>query len=130
MAMVNPYLEYQKTQNQAVLTADQGKLALMLYDGATKFIRRAIFSIENKSIEDAHNYIVKAQDIIFYLANTLNTEYEIAKNLGRMYDYMGHRLLEANVKKDIDILQEVLKLISELKDTWEEAYRQTKKRLR
>ncbi|MFA7468539.1 MAG: flagellar export chaperone FliS [Desulfotomaculaceae bacterium] len=127
MAMLNPYLEYQKTQNHAVLSADQGKLALMLYDGATKFTRRAIFSIDNKRIEDAHNYILKTQDIVHYLAGTLNRDNEISENLASIYGYISRRLMDANIGKDKDILQEVLNLTTELKDTWAEAYRATKK---
>lgn len=114
----NPYAQYRQN---AVATAGPGELTLMLYNGAVKFIRQGMKFIEEKNIEGAHNTIVRAQDIILHLNETLNMEYEISKNLALLYDYIYRHLTEANVKKDRQILTEALGLVEELRDTWAQA---------
>jgi len=114
----NPYNKYRQN---AVLTANQPQLAEMLFGGAVKFIRQAITHVENKNIQEAHNAIVRAQDIFEYLAETLNEKVDISFNLAHLYDYAYRRLLDANVAKDAGILKEVLGLAENLRDTWHEA---------
>lgn len=128
MAVLNPYQQYQQTQAQKILNAEPAQLTLMLYDGAVKFIKKSILAIEKKRIEDAHNYIKRTQNIILYLYETLNDNYEISRNFRSIYDYLYRCLLKANTKKDPAIMQEVLELIVELRDAWEEAYRQNKEK--
>lgn len=121
MATVNPYQQYQQN---AVLTADPGRLTLLLFNGAAKFTRQAVESIKNKDIPGAHQAITRAQDIVFYLLSTVNTELDVGKNLSALYDYMHRRLVEANVKKDISILEEVGGMLEDLGASWQEAIKQ------
>ncbi len=119
MAISNPYQQYKKTQ---IDTANQGKLIVMLYDGAIKFVNIAIEAIPSKSIEKIHNNIIKAQDIINELITSLNMEVgEISEKLFSIYMYMKKRLIEANIKKDAEPLIEVRNYLIELRDAWEEA---------
>lgn len=117
---VNPYQTY---QNNAVNTASPGDLTLMLYNGCLKFIKQAKIAIENKDVETKHMNLVKAQNIITELMVTLNTDYEVGKNMMQMYDYMKRRLIEANTKSDIAILNEVEGYVVEFRDTWKEVIR-------
>ncbi|EKN67692.1 flagellar export chaperone FliS [Schinkia azotoformans] len=117
---VNPYQTY---QNNAVNTASPGDLTLMLYNGCLKFIKQAKIAIENKDVETKHMNLVKAQNIITELMVTLNTDYEVGKNMMQMYDYMKRRLIEANTKSDIAILNEVEGYVAEFRDTWKEVIR-------
>lgn len=113
--------EYKKTQ---VITASQGKLIVMLYDGAIRFINNAMDLIENpkRDIEKIHNNIVKAQDIITELISSLNMEAgDIAHRLFSIYIYLSQRLTEANIKKTKEPLLEVKKHLSELREAWAEA---------
>ncbi|MEW6273588.1 MAG: flagellar export chaperone FliS [Bacillota bacterium] len=121
MTTANPYQQYQQN---AVLTADPGRLTLLLFNGAAKFARQAVESIKNKDIPGAHQAITRAQDIVFYLLSTVNTESEVGKNLSALYDYMHRRLVEANVKKDISILEEVSGMLEDLGASWQEAIKQ------
>ncbi len=114
----NPYQQY--LQN-AVLTADPGRLTLMLYTGAVKFIRQASDCLAARDIPGAHRANLRAQDIIVYLLETVNREMEVGKNLSALYDYMYRRLVEANVKKDAAVLDEVAGLLEDLAGTWEQA---------
>lgn len=117
---VDPYQTY---QNNAVNTASPGDLTLMLYNGCLKFIKQAKIAIENKDVETKHINLVKAQNIITELMVTLNTDYEVGKNMMQMYDYMKRRLIEANTKSDIEILNEVEGYVVEFRDTWKEVIR-------
>ena len=110
----------QMYQKNAVQTASPAKLTLMLYDGAVKFTNIAIEAIEAGDIEKAHNNIVKAQNIIVEFRSTLDMKYQVAKDFDVVYDYIYRRLVEANMKKDKDILVEALKHIKTMRDTWRE----------
>lgn len=110
----------QMYQKNAVQTASPAKLTLMLYDGAVKFTNIAIEAIEAGDIEKAHNNIMKAQNIIVEFRSTLDMKYPVAKDFDVVYDYIYRRLVEANMKKDKDILVEALKHIKTMRDTWRE----------
>lgn len=110
----------QMYQKNTVQTASPAKLTLMLYDGAVKFTNIAIEAIEAGDIEKAHNNIVKAQNIIVEFRSTLDMKYPVAKDFDVVYDYIYRRLVEANMKKDKDILVEALKHIKTMRDTWRE----------
>ena len=116
--MIDPY---QKYKQQSILTSDGGKLIIMLFSGLIKFIKVAKISIEKKNIQDANSSIIKAQDILIELMTSLDDNYEISNNLIKIYDYMYNRLVEANIKKSTDILQEVLGMSCDLRDTWNQA---------
>jgi flagellar protein FliS len=119
--LMNNFNPYQQYQQNFVNSAGKGQLTLMLYDGAVKFIKHGIKCIEEKNIQSAHHSIVKAENIIAHLNETLDKKYELSGGLASIYDYISRRLIEANVKKDRDILDEVLDLTSQLRDTWQEA---------
>lgn len=101
-------------------------LVMMLYTGLVRFIMQAQKAIENNEIEKAHESIVRAQDIIAELEASLNMDYEISHKMLLLYDYMYRRLVEANVKKDRAILDEVLKFAVEFRDTWSQAMKNVK----
>ena len=117
MAVKNPYAAY---ANSKIMTASPAELTLMLYDGAIKFCNIAIRGIEEKDIEKAHNNIIKVQRIINEFRDTLDHKYPVAKDFDRVYEYLLRRLREANVKKDVEILEEVLKHLRTMRDTWKQ----------
>ena len=113
----NPYAAY---QNSKIMTASPAELTLMLYDGAIKFCNIAIVGIEKNDIEKAHNNIIKVERIINEFQATLDHKYPVAKDFDNVYNYLKRRLFEANVKKDAEILEEVLKHLRTMRDTWKE----------
>lgn len=123
MAFPNAYAQY---NNSKVLTASPAELTLMLYDGAIKFCNIAIVGVEQKDIEKASNHIIKTERIIDYLRQTLDMKYPVAEDFDRMYDYLGKRLIEANLKKDKEILEEVNLHLHAIRDTWKEVMKQNK----
>lgn len=111
---------YQKYERNKILTASPAELTLMLYEGAIKFSNIAIMAIEKGEVEKAHNSIMKVQRIITEFQATLNHKYETAKDFEEIYQYLQQRLIEANIKKDKDIMEEVLKHLRVMRDTWKE----------
>lgn len=101
-------------------TASPGELTLMLYNGCLKFIKLARKAIEEKNMEEKNTNLLKAQKIIRELMVTLNMDYEVAKNMMVMYDYIYRRLVEANIKNDVAILEEVESYVTEFRDTWKQ----------
>lgn len=114
----NPYA---KVKENAINTATPEELTLMLYDGALKFANRAAMAIEKKNYTDANTFIQKTKDIIRELQVTLNMKYDISKQLYDAYEYIHYRLTQANIKKDLDILNECIENIRLFRDTWKEA---------
>lgn len=109
----------------AVLTASPGQLVLMLYDGALKAIglAREAFATANEDprrIEVINQQLLKAQAILAELQNGLNLETggEFARTMHRLYDYHNHRLLEANMRKHVEPVIEVERLVRELREAW------------
>ena len=108
-------------QQNSIMTATPEELTLMLYNGCVKGIRLAKIGLEDKDYEKANLYLCKAQAIIRELRATLDMKYDISKNLYDLYTYFLDRLIEANVKKESSILDEVEQFVSDLRDTWAEA---------
>ncbi|MCR4673960.1 MAG: flagellar export chaperone FliS [Lachnospiraceae bacterium] len=117
MAPQNGYAAY---ANNKIMTASPAELTLMLYEGAIKFCNIAIVACEKKDIEKAHNNIRKTDRIIEEFQITLNRKYAIAEDFDNVYKYIRQRLLEANVTKDPEILEEVLGHLRTMRDTWKE----------
>lgn len=108
---------YQKT---AVITSDQGKLIVMLYDGAVKFLSIAADRIDAGDFYGSHTNLVKGKSIIAELLASLNLDKggDIALNLQRLYGYMFNELIEANVEKDSARVMQVIKLLKQLRSGW------------
>ena len=109
-------------KNNQVMGAPQKKLIIMLYDGAIRNLKLAKIAMNDKNIEKANNTIIKAQNIIVELMSTLNFEAggDIAKNLHALYQYMYEKTIAANVEKNPDHADEVIKFLEELKEVWEQ----------
>lgn len=123
MALNNAYQAY---NNSKILTASPAELTLMLYEGAIKFCNIAIMGVEEEDIEKAHTNIMKVERIITEFQATLDEKYEISKDFNNVYNYLQERLKEANLKKDKEILEEVLTHLRTMRDTWKEVMRLNK----
>ena len=107
-------------QETAVTTQNKGKLIVMLYDSAIKFLKMAIKEIEANNPKEKGKYISKALDILFELNSVLDMEAggEVATNLRKLYLFMGRHLTEANTEQDAGKIEEVIKLLEELNQSW------------
>jgi len=114
---------YNAYKQNSVTTASPGELTLMLYNGCLKFLHKAKLAIQDKKIQEKNTNLQKAQAIISELMSTLNMNIEISKNMMALYEYMNTRLVEANIRNDISIIEEVEGLVTEFRDTWKEVIR-------
>lgn len=116
-------------KNNSVTHASKEQLLLMLLDGAVKFSKRARLYMEEKNIQETHNNIVKTQNIFYELMGTLDVDAagQWGQALFDIYNFIVGRLGEANIKKDTKIMDEVIPLIEDVKNTWDEAYKLSKR---
>ena len=107
-------------QDSAISTQSKGRLIVILYDGAIRFMKLAIIEMEKKNYEAKGRYINKALDIINELNVVLDmdTGGEIAGNLRQLYNFMSNRLTQANIKSDPELVRDVIKLMEELNSGW------------
>ena len=113
-------------QKNAIMTASKAELTLMLYDGAIKFCNIALSGFEKKEYEKINTNLKKAQAIITEFRATLDCKYPVWEDFERVYDYIYRCLIDANIHKDEEKLQEALKYIREMRDTWKEVMRPNK----
>jgi flagellar secretion chaperone FliS len=123
MATINPYQAYQQN---SVMTASPQELTLMLYNGCLKFIKLAKKAMADNKYEDKNTNMIKAQAIIQELRYTLDPDIELSASMAQLYEYMYNRLVEANMKNDTIVLEEVEGYVVELRDTWKQAMIQMK----
>ena len=119
---------YNIYKSNSVNYASKEQLLLMLVDGAVKFTKIGRQAIIDKDIQKSHDSLKRVQDIFVELMSTLDqTAGDWAQKLFRVYEYIKGKLFEANVKKDVTIIDEVLPLIENIRDTWNEAYKLAKR---
>ena len=106
----NPHATYQNVQ---ITTTDRGRLLLMMYEGAIKFLKQSKAGLEEKDIAKFCRFLSKGQAIIAELMNTLDFEKggSIARDLDRLYDFMLFYLSEANLYRDGDRVTKVIELV-------------------
>lgn len=101
-------------------TASPAELTLMLYEGAIKFGNKAVIALEKKDYQETNINIQKCRNIIVELRTTLNFKYEVAKDFEVVYDYIYNQLVDANIKKDMEILEATINEIRDMRDLWKQ----------
>ncbi|NLH15487.1 MAG: flagellar export chaperone FliS [Phycisphaerae bacterium] len=107
-------------QQTAVTTQNRGRLIVLLYDGAIKFLRQAVVNLQANDFQAKGRNIRKAQDIILELNTVLDMENggEIASNLRSLYNFMNRHLTQATIKNDPDLIQDVIRILETLNQSW------------
>ena len=112
--------------NNRIETATPAELTLMLYEGAVKFCNIAIVGLEKNDYEKVNTNIQKCRNIIVELTSTLNMKYPVAEDFKCMYDYIFALLTEANMKKDMELLERALEELRGMRDVWKEVMTKAK----
>ena len=122
---VSGYRAYRKVD---VETASQGKLIIMLFNGAIQRAEEAKRQLGKNRIEDVHNNLIRAQDIIAELRGALNMKAgEVALNLDRIYEYFQHLLIMANIRKETGPIDTCIEMMTPIRDAWQELFEQVSK---
>lgn len=119
----NPYNIYK--QNSVNMASSQ-QLLLMLLDGAVKYTKIARMAIEKKDIPRAHKELIRVQDIFLELMITMDKNTKYMEDLYNVYDFIKNELAKANMKKDVNIIDNTLPLIEEIRDMWYEVDKKIK----
>lgn len=112
---MNPYSAYKK---QSVTTMTPMEIVVKLYSEIERQLNRAIMFIEQKKIEDANNALNKSLDLVGALRSVLDLNIPIGQNLESLYAYFEKQIITANMKKDAEIIKELLPMVAELKDAF------------
>ncbi|WP_010237112.1 flagellar export chaperone FliS [Clostridium arbusti] len=125
MYAANAYNTY---KNNSVNFASKEQLLLMLLDGSVKFAKKAREALLDKDVKESHKYLVKTQDIFYELMTSLDIKNagNWGQSLMALYNFIVKRLSDANIKKDVEILDEVIPFIEQVRDMWGEAYKVSK----
>ncbi|NRY60072.1 flagellar export chaperone FliS [Clostridium beijerinckii] len=119
---------YNVYKNNSVNYASKEQLLLMLTEGAVKFCKMARQAIADNDIKKANDALVRTQDIFSELMVSLDTTAgEWAVQLFRVYDFIKGKLIQANMSKSVEVIDEILPLVEDINETWKEAYKRSKK---
>lgn len=117
MYPVNPYEKYKEN---SVKTASPGEITLMLFEGCWKFLKKAKIALEEKNISESHNNLIKAQNIMIELMESLDFNYEISHNLFKVYEFVYNELIQINMTKDAKRIDPIIDIMYGYYDTWKE----------
>lgn len=119
---------YNVYKNNSVNYSSKEQLLLMLLDGAVRFSKIARQAIADKEVKKAHDFLVKTENIFYELIVTLDLTKagDWGKAMVELYEFIIKRLSDANMKKDIKIVDEIIPLIEDVRETWNEAYNLSK----
>ncbi len=112
---------YQKYKEQSVSTMTSDEMLILLFEELVKRVTRAKLSLEVGNIEVADRDMVRAKEIVAYLTETLDKQYPIAKDLLKMYEYFSYQLARSIASRRPEALEELLPIVTEMRDTWREA---------
>lgn len=119
---------YNVYKNNSVNYASKEQLLLLLVDGAVKFSKIARQAIIDKDIKKAHENIIKTENIFTELMVSIDRKAgEWAENMFRVYEFINQKLFEANIKKKVEIIDEVIPLIEDVRDIWYEAEKRARR---
>lgn len=122
--MVNPQMA-NAYKNQQIMTSSPEQLTLLLYNGALRFLTESILAMEQGDIQKSHNANMRVQDIVREFMRTLDMSYELSVTWAQLYEYTEHCLIQGNIKKDVEQLQQAKNMLQEMRDAWVEAMKQT-----
>lgn len=121
---MNPYNAYKQN---SVSTLSQEQLLLMLVDGAVKYTKIAKLALEQKDFGRVHKELVRVQDIFLELMITMDKSVgKHMEDLYDVYDFIKSELIKANMQKDVQIIEDILPVIQEIRDMWYEVDKKIK----
>ena len=120
MAGAHAYNAYKRLD---IETASQGKLIVMLFNGAIVRAEEARKALEAGDNNGTHQKLLRAQDIVAELRSALNMDAgELAQNLDSVYEYAHHLLVQANIKKQPKPIDQAIQVLTEMRNTWRDLF--------
>ena len=116
--MLNAFEQYKKT---SVNTMTKAQLLILLFDEAIKKLNLSKVMMEQGDFENAKVNLEKTRNIFIYLTVNLDEKYEMSQELSDMYMFFNAEIIKASSMKSVKYIDEILPMVKELRDTWEEA---------
>lgn len=113
-------------KNSKEQTASKEDIITMMYDGAIKFCNLALSDLEANNIENVNTNLKKAQRVIEELNLTLDARYPVSQEFRQVYRYILDLLMQGNIKKDKEVIENALNEIRGMRDTWLEVVKRAK----
>jgi len=119
---MTPYAAAQNAyRDSAILTAPPERLVVMLYDGAHRFLFQAASALRAGDLVTTNAKLQRAEAIIKELRATLNFDAgELATRLEAIYAFCQRHLLEARLERDPERIEQVMSLLGDLREAWEQ----------
>lgn len=117
--------KYQQYKTQSVLTMTQGEMLVLLYDELLKRLSRARFSLDQEDYVLFEQSVTRCVDIVTYLKDTLDYKYDISRELRNMYDFFILELGRLSAGRNKAVIEELVPLVKDLRNTFEEAAKRT-----
>lgn len=117
---MNPVNPYGKYKENSIMTASPGEITLMLFEGCWKFLKKAKIALDERNIQESSNNLIKAQNIVIELMDSLDFNYEISHNLFKVYEFVYHELVEINITKDAERIVPIIDIMYGYYETWKE----------
>lgn len=108
-------------EEQAIYTMSKGELLVKLYDAALKNLRCGAAFIKNGDEANTEKCLDKARDIFNYLSSVLDNKYEVSYNLHQLYYFFNQEIIRAKIRRDAQVVEDIIPLVSDLRDSWAEA---------
>lgn len=121
--MIDPYKNY---KNISINTMTKGELLILLFDKLVQRLTLSTILYKDSKIVEANLNLNKARDIFNYLLTSLDHGYGLSKDLSELYSFFNAEIIKAVAKKDISLIENILPMIRELRDTWVEAEKLSK----
>jgi flagellar protein FliS len=121
--MANSYQQYVRHD---VMMATPMELVVMLYTGCVKRLRLGQMAIDKKDYEAANGHLQRAQDIVMELMMGLDLQYDIGRDLLKIYEFVHRQIVEANMAKNAGLLGPVADIMGSLRETWIQVQRENK----
>ena len=121
----NAYTQY---KNQSLSTMAPGELLVKLFDEMIKQCRLAVIHIEKKDLAAANDSLIKSQTIVSTLDSSLDMRYPVSKELHDFYVFFAKQLLRANMEKNIAVINDLLPLLKDLRDSFDQAEKQSRRK--
>lgn len=115
---------FQHYKEQSVNTMTSGELLLILYDELLKRLLRAQLALKKEDYPLFDQSVNRASEIVRYLQNTLDTQYEISRELSRMYEFFLYELSRLHAGRSETVIEELKPLVEELRNAFREAAKQ------
>ncbi len=116
--MIDPYKNY---KNISINTMSKGELLVLLFDKLVQRLTLATILYKDNKVEEANISLNKSKDIFNYLITSLDHSYGLSKDLSELYAFFNAEIIKAIAKKDISLIEQILPMIRELRDTWVDA---------